>query len=91
MAAAGGVEVAHAGGDGVKAVQRLAKGVQRQRLHVVFQIGPLRSGDERTKAPSCDGAMLIGPDRFNAYSAAIMALPHSELARVFSVRVPCTW
>jgi hypothetical protein len=40
MASARGVEVAHTGGDGVKAVQRFAKGVQRQWLHVVFQIGP---------------------------------------------------
>ena len=38
-AAAAGVEVADAGGEGGKVVQRLAKGIQRQRLHVIFQIG----------------------------------------------------
>jgi hypothetical protein len=37
------------------------------------------------KAPSCDGAMLSGPVRRNKYSAAIPALPTSELARVLSV------
>jgi hypothetical protein len=34
------VEVAHAGGEGIEAVQRLAEGVQRQRLHVVLDVGP---------------------------------------------------
>ena len=38
-ATAGGVEVAHAGREGRKAVQWLAKCIQRQRLHVVLQIG----------------------------------------------------
>jgi hypothetical protein len=46
-------------------VQRLAEGVQRQRLHVVFEVGPFGcSGELRVKAPSCEGAMLIGPLRF---------------------------
>ena len=39
------------------------------------------SGRLRVKAPSCDGAMLIGPLRFQAYSRPIFALPQSELAR----------
>ena len=39
LAPAGGVQVANAGGEGVEAVQRFAKGVERQRLHVVLQIG----------------------------------------------------
>jgi hypothetical protein len=44
-AAARRVEVAHAGGEGIEAVQRLAEGVQAQRLHVVLdvRIGQLRA------------------------------------------------
>ena len=34
------VGLAHAGGELGKAVPRLAKGVQAERLHVVFNIGP---------------------------------------------------
>ena len=37
-AAAGRVEVAHAGRDGAEAVQRLTERVQAQRLHVVFEV-----------------------------------------------------
>ena len=40
LAARGRVQVADAGGEGVVTVQRLAEGVQRQRLHVVFDIRP---------------------------------------------------
>ena len=39
-AAAGRIQVADAGSEGVEAVQRLAKGVQAQRLHVVLDVGP---------------------------------------------------
>ena len=38
-APAGGVQVADAGGEGVEAVQRLAKRVERQGLHVVLDVG----------------------------------------------------
>ena len=41
-------------------------------------------------APSCDGAMLIGPARRSAYCRPIRAFPHQLLASVFSVRVPET-
>ena len=47
--------------------------------------GWARSGLERVKAPSCEGAMLIGPVRAQAYSKPILALPQSELAMVLSV------
>ena len=41
-AAAGlGVQVAHAGREGRVRMQRLAEGVERQRLHVVFEVRPL--------------------------------------------------
>ena len=40
MAARRGIEVADAGREGVEPVQRLAEGVQRQRLHVVLHVGP---------------------------------------------------
>jgi hypothetical protein len=89
-AAAGGVEVADAGGEGREAVQRLAKGVQRQRLHVVFDVGVGWSALLRVKAPSCEGAMLMGPLRLSAYSSPILALPTSELAMVLSVGTFCT-
>src|SRR6218665_3831349 len=39
LAPTGGVEVALAGRGGRKAVQRLAKRIQRQRLHMVLQVG----------------------------------------------------
>ena len=39
-AAARRVQVADAGGDGGEAVQRLAEGVERERLHVVLEVGP---------------------------------------------------
>ena len=44
----------------------------------------------RVKAPSCEGAMLIGPLRLKAYSRPICSLPHQLLARVLSVCTPCT-
>ena len=48
---------------------------------------------ERVKAPSCEGAMLIGPVRRRAYSRPMRALPQSELAMVLSVtlRRPSVW
>src|SRR5436853_7570428 len=42
-------------------------------------------GSLRVKAPSCDGAMLIGPLRLSAYSSPISALPHHERVIVLSV------
>src|SRR5580765_5477511 len=47
-------------------------------------------GSLRVNRPSCDGAMLIGPLRLNAYSRPISALPHHEFAIVFSVVTPLT-
>ena len=44
----------------------------------------------RVKAPSCDGAMLMGPLRLSTYSSPILALPTSELAMVLSVGTFCT-
>src|SRR3990167_1894888 len=44
----------------------------------------------RVKAPSCEGAMLMGPLRLMAYSSPILALPMSELARVLRVLTLCT-
>src|SRR6516225_1180875 len=41
-------------------------------------------------APSCDGAMLIGPLLDHAYCSAISALPRSVEAIVLSVRTPST-
>ena len=55
MAPAGGVEVADARGEGRETVQRLAKGVQAERLHVVFKVGVWL----RRVAPG-EGAELAG-------------------------------
>jgi hypothetical protein len=66
-------------------VQRLAERVQRQRLHVVFDVRPGWRATSAVKAPSCDGAMLIGPLRFSAYSSADHRLAPQELASVLSV------
>ncbi len=54
------------------------------------RLGQRRPGSERVKAPSCDGAMLIGPLRESAYSAAMRALPSSVADKVLSVRVLST-
>src|SRR5574340_1053485 len=42
-------------------------------------------GSDFTNAPICDGAMVIGPLRNNAYSRPIFALVHHELSMVLSV------
>ena len=44
--------------------------------------------DDRAKAPSCDGDMLIGPLRESRYCSPMRALPCQVFASVFSVRVP---
>src|SRR5918912_4121913 len=49
-----------------------------------------RAGSLRVNAPSCDGAMLIGPLRLTRYSSPIFALPHQVADSVFSVFVPLT-
>src|ERR1700741_3538144 len=49
-----------------------------------------RDGSLFVKAPSCDGAMLIGPLRLKAYSRPNIALPHRVLAIVLSVFTPET-
>src|SRR6476619_3114311 len=53
-------------------------------------LGHWKSGALRVNAPSCEGAMLMGPLRFNAYSAPILSLPHHEFASVLSVVTPLT-
>ena len=50
-----GVQVAHAGGEGVEAVQRLAEGRQRQGLHVVLHVGPGAVGRRAGKGPQLRG------------------------------------
>jgi hypothetical protein len=89
-AAAGGVQVADAGGEGRKRVQRLAEGIQAQRLDVIFDVGvgPVRRAAR--EGAELLGAMLIGPLCLSAYSRPIFALPQSELASVLSVCTPCT-
>ena len=47
-------------------------------------------GSLRVNAPSCEGAMLIGPLRLNTYSKPISALPSQLFAIVFSVLTPLT-
>ena len=42
------------------------------------RFGDSWSGDERAKAPICDGAIDIGPRRRAAYSSAISGRRHSE-------------
>ena len=44
-----------------KRVDGLVVGAQAQRLHVVLQVGMRTRGIALTNAPSCEGAMLIGP------------------------------
>src|SRR5437764_11521343 len=51
-------------------------------------LGHSRPGVLRVNAPSCEGAMLIGPVRNIAYSMPIFTLPHHEFASVLSVVVP---
>lgn len=46
------------------------------------------SGLLRVKAPSWDGAMLMGPLRRSRYSRPMPALPIMLLAMVFSVLAP---
>src|SRR4051812_25575407 len=43
------------------------------------------SGSDLAHAPICDGAIVSGPLRRNAYSRPIFTLPHHELARVLRV------
>ena len=60
-AAAGGVEVADAGGERREAVQWLAKRVQRQRLHVVLQVGVLQLRAAAGERPQLRGRHAHGP------------------------------
>ena len=53
-----------------------------------WMLGQTCSGLERVKAPSCEGAMLIGPLRRSAYSRPILARPQSEADKVLSVAWP---
>src|SRR6478736_4705926 len=49
------------------------------------RLGHSFAGELRVKAPSCDGAMLIGPLRFMRYSRPIFALPNIDEASTLSV------
>src|SRR5689334_20816958 len=49
------------------------------------RFGHSSSGELFVKAPSCEGAMLIGPLRLRAYSRPMRALPSSEEASTLSV------
>ncbi|MDT4840303.1 hypothetical protein FQZ97_741200 [compost metagenome] len=75
MATAGGVEVAHAGGEGREAVQRLAKSVQAEWLHVVFDVGP---GLRRVAAG--EGAELAGRHAHGAAARERVFEPDGGLA-----------
>src|ERR1700741_4520984 len=46
------------------------------------------SGELRVNAPSCEGAMLIGPLRLSMYSSPILALPNIDEASTLSVGAP---
>ncbi|MNV57297.1 hypothetical protein D3C71_1496220 [compost metagenome] len=54
------------------------------------RLGWGRSGRLRVNAPSCDGAMLMGPLRLKAYSMPMRALPSRLDASTLSVGAPCT-
>jgi hypothetical protein len=54
------------------------------------RLGHSKSGEERVKAPSWLGAMLMGPVRRNRYSSPMPALPQGVLANWLSVRAPRT-
>src|SRR5437868_1065230 len=49
------------------------------------RFGHSYAGELRVKAPSCEGAMLIGPLRLKRYSIPIFALPYSEEASTLRV------
>src|SRR5437762_11810531 len=53
-----------------------------------WRLGQAWSAPLRVKAPSCDGAMLIGPERLSAYSSPMRALPSHEDASTLSVEAP---
>ncbi len=48
------------------------------------------SGLDFANAPSCEGAIDIGPLRINAYCRPINSLPHQCADSVLSVRTPFT-
>src|SRR6185503_14441831 len=54
------------------------------------RLGCASPGRLFVNAPSCDGAMLIGPLRDHAYCRPISALPQADDAIVLSVFVPST-
>ena len=49
------------------------------------RLGCSSSGRLRVKAPSCEGAMLIGPLRRSRYSMPMRSLPQGLAARVLRV------
>jgi hypothetical protein len=90
MAAAFGPQLADRGGDRRERVQRLAEGVEAERLDMIFQIGA-----RDILARAGEGAELRGRHRhrsarLNAYSMPISARPQSVPAIMFSVFAPCT-
>ena len=50
--------------------------------------GVSKSGRDLENAPSCEGAIDMGPERLNRYSSPILAFPNIELAIVFNVFAP---
>ena len=72
-------------------VQRLAEGVEAEAAARGIRGSACGcSGELRVKAPSCDGAMLIGPLRFSSVLQADAApCPHRLPASVLSVVAPC--
>ena len=74
-AEAGGVEVAHTGSKGVKTVQRFAKRLQAQRLHVVLNVG-VRLG----RVAAGEGTQLRGRHAHGAGALERVLQPNQGLA-----------
>lgn len=90
MAARGGPQIADAGRKRGNVVQRFAEFVERQGLHVHCRFGVACCGSDLANAPSCDGAIDMGPLWNSAYCKPICILPTILLAITFKVLTPCT-
>ena len=87
-AARRGPQLTHRCRERIERVQRLAEAIERQRLHVIFEVGSRDRcivGIDFANAPSCDGAIDIGPLRISAYCRPINSLPHQCADSVLSV------
>lgn len=73
-----------------EAVQRLAKGVQRQRLHVVLQIGVRQIRAAAREGAKLRGGHAQGPVRRSRYSIPMRSLPRRLADMVLSVGQPWT-